>query len=121
MAEGHGAAGANTALDAEVAAYAWMKLHTGAPGASGTSTAAGNTTRKQVTWSASSGGAVSNSGLIQWTNVSTSEDYTHFSMWSASSAGSFGFSGPVTAAPVTAGNNFEIAVGDLDVSLTLAS
>ena len=31
MAEGFGSAGANTALDALVAAYPWIKLHTGAP------------------------------------------------------------------------------------------
>ena len=33
MAEGFGSAGANTALDAMVAAYPWIKLHTAAPGA----------------------------------------------------------------------------------------
>lgn len=121
MAEGFGSAGASTALDALVAAYPWLKLHTGAPGASAASNAAGNTTRKQVTWAAASGGAVSNSALIQWTSVSTSEDYTHFSAWSASSGGNFGFSGTVTANAVTSGDTFEIAVGDLDVSVTLAS
>lgn len=121
MAEGFGSPGANTALDALLAAYPWIKLHTGAPGAAAASNAAGNTTRKQASWAAASSGAATTSALLQWTNVSTSEDYSHFSAWSASSGGSFGFSGTVTANAVTAGNTFEIAAGDLDVSLTLAS
>lgn len=121
MAEGLGSAGANTALDALLAAYPWIKLHVGAPGSAGTSNAAGETTRKQASWSASSGGASSNSGSLSWTGVAATEDYTHFTAWTASTAGTFGFSGTITANPVTAGDNFTIATGDLDVSLTLAS
>ena len=121
MATGLGSAGANTALDALVAAYPWIKLHTGDPGAAGTSNAATETTRKQAAWSASSGGATSNSGVLTWSGVAGSEDYTHFTAWTASSGGSFGFSGTITANPVTAGDTLTIAAGDLDVSLTLAS
>ncbi len=121
MAEGFGSAGANTALDALVAAYPWIKLHVGAPGAAGTSNAATETTRKQASWAASSGGATSNSGALTWTNVAGSEDYTHFTAWTASSAGTFGFSGTITANAVTAADTFTIAIGDLDVTLTLAS
>lgn len=121
MAEGFGSAGANTAVDALVAAYPWIKLHTGAPGAAGTANAATETTRKQASWAASSGGATSNSGALTWTGVAASEDYTHFTAWTASSAGSFGFSGTITANAVTSGDNFTIAVGDLDVSVPLAS
>jgi hypothetical protein len=121
MAEGFGSAGANTALDALVAAYPWIKLHTGAPGSAGTSNAATETTRKQASWAASSGGATSNSGALTWTNVAGSEDYTHFTAWTASTAGTFGFSGTITANAVTAADTFTIAIGDLDVSLTLAS
>jgi hypothetical protein len=53
--------------------------------------------------------------------VSTSEDFTHWSAWSAETDGTFGFSGTLTANAVTAGDNFEIAIGDLDVTLTVAS
>ncbi len=35
--------------------------------------------------------------LLEWTNVSTSEDYTHFSMWTASTAGTFLWSGTIVA------------------------
>jgi len=121
MAEGLGSSGANTALDALLAAYPWIKLHTGAPGANGTSNAATETTRKQATYSAASAGAASSTGALTWTSVAASEDYTHFSAWSASSAGNFGFSGTVVANAVSAGDNFTIAIGDIDVSLTLAS
>jgi hypothetical protein len=121
MAEGFGSAGANTALDALVAAYPWVKLHIGAPGSAGTSNAAAELTRKQATWAAASGGAVSNSAPVTWNNVTGTEDYTHFSLWNASSGGSFGASGTVTAAAVTAGQTFQVATGDLDLTLTLAS
>jgi hypothetical protein len=121
MATGFGSAGANTALDALVAAYPWIKLHTGDPGAAGTSNAATETTRKQASWNASSGGATANSGSFGWTGVSGSEDYTHFSAWTASTAGTFGFSGTISANAVTIGDNFTVNAGDLDVSLPLAS
>lgn len=121
MAEGWGATAGNAALDAEVAARPWIKLHVGAPGAAGTANAATETTRKQVTWGSAAAGLVSNSAQVQWTNVAGSEDYTHFTTWSASTAGTFGVSGTVTANAVTAGDTFTIAVGDLDISLTLAS
>lgn len=121
MATGLGSAGANTALDALVAAYPWIKLHIGDPGAAGTSNAAVETTRKQASWDAAASGATANSGALTWTNVAGSEDYTHFTAWTASTAGTFGFSGTVTANAVTAADTFTIGAGDLDVSLTLAS
>jgi hypothetical protein len=121
MAEGFGSAGANTALDALVAAYPWIKLHTGAPGSAATANAATETTRKQATWGAASGGTVSNSNTLTWTSIAGSQDATHFSAWTASSGGTFGFSGTITANAYTAGDTYEVAVGDLDVSVTLAS
>lgn len=121
MAEGFGTPGANTALDALVAAYPWIKMHVGAPGSAGTANPATETTRKQASWAAASGGATSNSGALTWTAVAGSEDFTHFTAWTASTNGNFGFSGTVTANAVTAGDTFTIATGDLDVSVTLAS
>jgi len=121
MAESWSSTSGNAALDTLLAAYPWIKLHTGAPGSAGTSNAATNTTRKQATWTSAASGAASNSNLLQWTSVAGSEDYTHFSAWTASSAGTFGFSGTITANAVVAGDTFEIAIGDLDVSLALAS
>ncbi len=121
MAEGLSETAANHALDTELALYTWIKLHTGAPGATATANAATETTRKQATWAAASGGASSNTGQLQWTNVAGTEDYTHFSLWTASSGGTFGFSGTITANAVTAGDTFTIAANDLDVSLAVAA
>lgn len=121
MATGLGSAGANTSLDAFAAAYTWIKLHIGDPGAAGTSNPAVETTRKQATWAAAASGATSNTGALSWTLVAASEDYTHFTIWTASTAGTFGGSGTVTASAVTAGDTFTIPTGDLDLSFTLAS
>lgn len=121
MAEGFGSAGANTALDALVAAYPWVKLHIGAPGSAGTANAATETTRKQVTWAASSGGSVANSAAITWSSIAGSQDATHFTAWTASSAGTFGFSGTIVANAYTAGDDYTVAIGGLTVSVTLAS
>lgn len=121
MAEGFGSAGANTALDALVAAYPWIKLHTAAPGAAGTTNAATETTRKQVTWAAASGGSVANSVAVTWTSIAGSQDATHFSAWTASTAGTFGFSGTITANAYVAGDDYTVAISGLTVSVTLAS
>lgn len=121
MALGLGSPGANTALDALATAYPWVKLHIGDPGSAGTANPATETTRKQATFSAAASGATANTGLLSWPGVAANEDYTHFTLWTASSAGNFGGSGTVTANPVTAGDTFQVGVGDLDLSFTLAS
>lgn len=121
MATSWSATAGNAALDTLLGTYSWVKLHIGDPGSAGTANPAVETTRKQATWAASSGGASSNTNLLEWTNVAASEDYTHFTVWTASTAGTFGFSGTVTANAVTAGDTFQIAIGNLDVSLVLAS
>lgn len=101
----------------------YVKLHTGDPGASGTSNAAGNTTRKSVSFGAVSSGAIANDVAVSWSSgeVTTTEDYTHFSLWDASTSGNYLGSGTITANAVTAGDTFTIPVGDLDISLSIAS
>jgi hypothetical protein len=123
MTTGWGTAGAAAALDAAGAAFTWIKLHTGDPGSAGSANAATNTTRRQATWAATAAGVLSNSGDIVWSSgmVTANETYTHYSAWSASSAGSFGFSGVITGGAVTAGTSFTIPTGDLDNAATLAS
>lgn len=129
MAVGLAEATANAILNALCKSAAWtepeavwVQLHTGDPGAAGTSNAATETTRKQATFGTDAdGGATSNTAALEWTDVAGSETYTHYSAWDASTSGNFLFSGTVTANAVTAGDTFRIAVGDLDVSLTTAS
>lgn len=97
---------------------AYVKLHLGAPGTSATSNPAVETTRQSATFSAASGGATSNSAQIQWTSVSATETYTHYSIWDASTGGNPLFVGYLTAsAPITAGGDATFAATALDVAL----
>lgn len=113
----------NTAVTELPLAAFWVKLHITDPGAAGTNGAAGNTTRKQVTFSAAANGAITNSGAVTWTSgeVTTSEDYAFFSIWTASTAGTFRGSGTITANAVTAGDQFTIPIGDFDLTLSTAA
>lgn len=96
----------------------YVKLHTGAPGEDATGNAATETTRVEVTFGAASGGTATSNADVAWTNVSTSETYSHFSIWDASTAGNPLCYGAFAASyAVTAGDNFTIASGDLTVSL----
>lgn len=97
----------------------YVKLHTGDPGSAGTSNAAGNTTRVAATCSAASGGSITNSSDINWTNVSTAETYSHVSFWSASTAGTFlGSDDLAVSRTVAVGDNFTIASGSLTIAIT---
>jgi len=121
VAEGWSATAANAHLTTDGGTYVWIKLHIGAPGSAGTANAAANTTRKQVTWGTPSGGVMSNTDAPSWTTVAAVEDYTHFSAWTASTNGTFGFSGTVTANAVAVGDDFTAAIAALTATVTLAS
>lgn len=128
MAEGFATAYANKALDALCGnanwtndGDPWIKLHVGAPGASGTSNPATETTRKQCSFAAASSGSIASDAALTWTSVAGTEDYTHFTAWTASTAGTFMFSGTITANSVTTGDTFTAASGGLTTSLTVAS
>lgn len=100
-------------------AEVWFKLHTGDPGSAGTTAAAGETTRKQGTFSAASGGTLTTSADLAWTNVSTAETYSHWSAWTASTGGTFICSDDLaTARTVAVGDNFTITAGDIDIAIT---
>lgn len=126
MTTGLAAAVANSFLDAlgNASNYTapttfYVKLHLGDPGAAGTSNAATETTRKQASFSAASAGAITTDAALTWTNVSTSETYSHVSFWDHVSAGNFLGSDALDASrAVVAGDTFTIATGDLDLSFT---
>lgn len=125
MATGIASGQANAILDAYCRSVAYsdpvsfnVKLHTGDPGADGTSNAATETTRKAATFGAASGGSATTTGALSWTNVAGTETYTHVSYWSDISAGTFlGSDSLNTPRSVTAGDNFDIAAGALTVTL----
>lgn len=103
----------------------WIQLHTADPGSAGTTAVAGNATRKDLTASmgTAASGLISNNVAITWTagEVDTSEDYTHWSLFDASTVGTFLCSGLMTANAVTVGDEFTIPVGDLDLSFLVAA
>lgn len=123
MAEGWSAGAADDALDTLVAAYPWIQLHTGAPGAAGTANVATENTRQDSTggWGASSGGVVTSTADIEWEDVAAAEQYTHFTAWTLSAAGAFGYSGTVTANAVGVGDDFVIQAGDFTVTQPVAT
>ena len=105
----------NTAFGAVANVY--VKLHIGDPGDAGTLNAAGNTTRQEATFSAASAGTITTDAAVTWTSVSTTEDYTHFSLWDSATVGNCLFTGTITANAVVAGDTFTIAIGDLDLTI----
>ena len=87
----------------------YVKLHTADAGEDGTTAAATNATRTAVSWSAAASGAIASSAAITWTNVSTTETYTHWSLWDASTAGNCLWTGALaSSAAVVAGDTFQI-------------
>jgi hypothetical protein len=94
----------------------YIQLHTGDPGEAGSSNGATETTRKAASFDAASSGSITTSGTVEWTNVSTTETYTHWSAWDASTSGNCLWYGALSAsASVTAGDTFQIT----SLSLTL--
>jgi hypothetical protein len=86
-----------------------IKLHIGNPGEDATGNPAAETTRQAADWSAASGGTAALSATVTWTNVSTSETYSHFSAWDDATAGNPLFYGALDApVAVTAGGDFNL-------------
>jgi hypothetical protein len=93
----------------------YVKLHTGDAGEDGTSNAAAETTRKVAAWATASSGAIATSATLEWTNVASTETYSHWSMWDALTSGNCLWTGALSSsAAVTAGDTFQIT------SLTLS-
>ena len=100
----------------------YVQLHTGAPGAAGTANVAGNNVRQSAgSFATPSGGLTTNAAPINWTSVSTSETYSHVTLWSATSGGTFIASGAITASAILAGQNFQIPTNGMSVSIPVAS
>jgi 2-keto-4-pentenoate hydratase len=96
----------------------YVKLHTGDPGETGTANPAGETTRKSLTGAATTNGVFTSTNDLTWTSVSTSETYSHVSVWDNSTAGNCVWSGAMAAPQaVTAGNTFVISAGSFTATL----
>jgi hypothetical protein len=93
-------------------AATYVKLHVGDPGEAGTANPAANTTRQAASWAAASGGTIATDATLTWTAVSTTELYTHISVWDASTAGNHLWNGPLTVPyQVNAGDTFTLPSG----------
>jgi hypothetical protein len=93
-------------------AATYVKLHVGDPGETGTANPAGNTTRQAASWAAASGGTCATDAALTWTSVSTTEVYTHISVWDASTAGNHLWNGPLDVPyQVNAGDTFTMPIG----------
>lgn len=117
MALGPSATIANAALTG-AATTAFMQLHIGDPGAAGTANVATETLRKSVTFGAAAAGSMTNTAAVQWTNITGSQDATHFSIFDAATAGTFKWSGTITANPYTAGDTYTAAISAIVLSIT---
>lgn len=101
----------------------FIKLHTGDPGAAGAANAAGNSTRAACTFGATAtGGNLSNTASVAWTGVGTAETYSYVSLWDAATAGNCKMTGSLPVPrTVSIGGDFSIPIGDVDISLNVAS
>lgn len=90
MTVGIAPASANTALDTWLNS-SFVQLHTGDPGAAGTTTVSSVTTRFALTYNSASAGSKSLSATVSWTAWAgtNGEVVTHISFWTASSGGTF--------------------------------
>lgn len=106
-------------------ASAWIQFHTGDPGAAGSAnTTASVAGRKQITLEAVNTSGTNrrrrNSVLIRWDagDVTGSATLSHYSVWSASTAGTFLISGSLSSSvSVSSGTPIEIAVNQLEFAI----
>jgi len=88
----------------------YLRMHTGDPGAAGTSNASAETTRKALTFADPAGSGSSAATAVSWTGWSAgSETLTHGSIWDAASGGNFKMSGQL-AAPLAVTNSATVTV-----------
>lgn len=126
MATGIAPLQANTALDAIRTDGPYVQLHIGDPGSAGTANKATEVTRKAVTFSAASGGVMTNSAQVQWTSIAGSQDATHFSLWRGTGAatdgtGTFCYSGTITANAYSAGDTYTAAASAITLTISGAA
>lgn len=123
MADNLSAAVANAALSNITGTDANdVQLHTGAPGAAGTSNVSSTTARQSVTWGSPSGGVISASNQPAWTNWAgtSNEVVTDISFWSAATSGTFGLSMPLNAS-VTMATGDSLTLTSISITIPTAS
>jgi len=104
------------------AAAHYVGLHTADPGQNGANeNSAYDGNRKAVTFDAPSSGTSTNAGALTFANM-PAITVTHISIWDAATGGNFLWGQALTASKaVDAADSFVLAVGDVDVDLTLSA
>lgn len=108
----------------------YLLLHTGSPGAEGTSNIAqkpgtGAIVRKSVAFGTPASHPnnverrVLSSGTVTWsgTEIASGQTISHFSIWSASTDGQVEFIAAVTTPKTTGSDGVSIAAGDIEVAI----
>lgn len=111
--------GANALLDGTaMPATLWIKGHLGDPGVNATANAAAETDRFAFTRAAAVLGSTSNAARVAMTNEAfATEDWTHLSLWSASSGGNPWWIVPLTATlSIVAGTQIVLPISTLILS-----
>jgi hypothetical protein len=102
------------------AAGSFIQIHTGDPGASGTTAVSSVTTRPSATWGAASAGSKAITATFpswaSWAGTN-GEVVSHVSDWSASSAGTFYFSAAL-ASSKTVNSGDTLTLSSLSISVT---
>lgn len=108
------AARLNAAIDAALSGVTHAQLHTGAPGAAGTSNVAAGVSRAAVT---GVGGATGAADALTgtWTIPGAGGPFSHYSLWTAITAGTFVNDGTLTPAETFAG------AGTLDFTINVTA
>lgn len=114
---------ATTNRAAATATAFWVQLHTGSPGAAGTSNVSTHTTRVQATFgTAPSAGSVANTTAVTWTPIAITpgtETITHVSFWDASTSGNFKGADDLPVGQVIQDDNtLTIAIGALTLAIS---
>jgi hypothetical protein len=100
----------------------YVQLHTGDPGAAGTTDVSSVTTRQAITWGSASGGSVTASAVGEWTDWAgtNGEVVTYISLWSGASGGTFYDSLQLEAsATMDTGDDLQLTL--LELSIPVAS
>lgn len=80
----------------------WIELHTGDPGAAGTSNPSAVTTRQQATFSAAASGAIALSASPTAWSMTTTETITNIAVWTLATSGNFMWSATLSVAKTVA-------------------
>jgi hypothetical protein len=108
---------ANTLLDTLLGST-FIQLHTGDPGAAGTTAVSSVTTRPAASYAAAAAGSKALSTASSWTNwAGSAETVTHISFWTAATAGTFKASMQLTAGkPMTTGDTLNLNTATMSLA-----